>query len=386
MRKISVKARNRDVLKGLHHRKYGSSSRPKKTRPSGNSTNNAWLTTNQWIFSRVNSSELNLHINDRAEVILYLPEKLNFSNDYEKTALHFDAIRRLVSNPGYVRSALKLKSVNFDSVKFISTSASIVLTAELSRWDDISRGGLIPDLDNWHPPIIAQLIEVGFFNLFRNPNINIEKYANHNLSNLRLVPYIKGHFGDNYKRRELEDEIVKLVGDQINKWKILSSGLSEAITNVTHHAFPPNYKVGEEDKNWYMGGSYDTVSRDLRIVFFDQGIGIPKSLPASKVWEQILSFFAKLNIPFIDRRKDAVLLRAAVEYERTSTNKSDRGKGLQDFLDFINERNNGYLSILSQKGLFKYTMTNGKARSKIESFKNPIRGTLIIWKVRLENT
>lgn len=38
---------------------------------------------------------------------------------------------------------------------------------------------------------------------------------------------------------------------------------------------------------------------------------------------------------------------------RTRTGDSDRGKGLLDLMEFIRQRGEGYLSIISLKGLFK---------------------------------
>lgn len=162
----------------------------------------------------------------------------------------------------------------------------------------------------------------------------------------------------------------------------MHSGLTEAVTNVTHHAYPDEGKFSRRDKNWYLSGSFDEKQKVLKIVFYDQGIGIPKSLPASKVWEKALVILSK--IPIIDRKKDEVLLKAAVEMDRTSTGTNDRGKGLQDLLEFVKQRDNGYLSIISHKGLYKYSMKRGREKVKSVSFERSLLGTLIIWNVVLE--
>ena len=54
-------------------------------------------------------------------------------------------------------------------------------------------------------------------------------------------------------------------------------------------------------------------------------------------------------------------------------------------LEFIRQRGNGYLSILSSKGLYKLTINNGKEIVKSEHFEYPICGTLIIWSATLQN-
>ena len=226
------------------------------------------------------------------------------------------------------------------------------------------------------------MYDLGYFDLFKNnPFKGIKKEINY-YYDIKLVPYIKGKCGDNDKARILKTEISNIVGEEIEKWTFLHGGLTEAITNVTHHAYPEESSFLNKDKNWYLSGSFDEKQKKLRIVFYDKGIGIPKSLPSSKVWEKAMDLLSTL--PVIERKKDEVLLKAAVEINRTSTGINDRGKGLQDLLEFVKQRDNGYLSIISSKGLYKYSMIKGKEKIKSESFERSLLGTLIIWSVSLE--
>ncbi len=93
-------------------------------------------------------------------------------------------------------------------------------------------------------------------------------------------------------------------------------------------------------------------------------------------------YLSRLKIA--ERANDAALLRAAMGIDRTSTGDIDRGKGLADMQEFIKQRKNGYLSILSKYGLFKYSNDNGTETTKSETLESPILGTLIIWKTVLE--
>ncbi len=386
MKKKSIKQRNRDVLLGIAHRQGKFSRKTRKNNLLAITVGNLGASDlEQWLTKHLHAGDLNIEIGKYKEITLHLPEIMNFSTHYEQTVIHLSAIRKLVSTQDTLY-APKLRLVRFDQLKSISTSASIALTAELSRWDDHINHGLRPRLETWDKSIITQLNEFGFFKLFAIDTIPPKFLLSDSSTNIRYVPYIKGKKGEKHHRATLKTEIEKVAGDEIEKWLILSSGLSEAITNVSHHAYPADFDCADQDKCWYMGGSFDKRDSTLRVVFFDQGIGIPKSLPTSKIWENILDLMSQLSIPYAEQKKDAVLLKAAVEYERTSTNKEDRGKGLQDLLNFIRERGDGYLSILSQKGLFKYSLESGTESTKSESFSNPLQGTLIIWKVQLTNT
>lgn len=74
--------------------------------------------------------------------------------------------------------------------------------------------------------------------------------------------------------------------------------------------------------------------------------------------KRFLNYLSKL--PLAERKRDEQLLKAAVEIKRSSTGEEDRGKGLQDLLEFIKQRGEGYLSIMSGKGLYKYSQHDKK--------------------------
>jgi len=371
MKKLSRRQREIDVRIGILHRIGKSKKQTKKS----NKYNNCDV--NKWIDSQIGSG-LNAIVNGN-RVTIVLPEKLNFFNDYEITALHFNAIRELTKNKSISYKVYRLKSVNFDNVKSISTSAALVLTAELSKWDDSIRNKLVPNINNWNPDVLVNFNELGFFNLFKNKPENIDRFNSTASNNRKIIKYIKGRCGDDQKTKILKEKITNIVGNKIKKWTFLHSGLSEAIVNVSHHAYPDRNGYSEIDKNWYLTASYNLLNRELKVVFYDQGIGIPKSLPASEIWEKVWEFLS--IFPIADRKKDEVLLKAAVELDRTSTEESDRGKGLQDLLEFIRQRGDGYLSILSLKGLFKLSIKNGVETIKSEHFNCQVYGTLIIWSV-----
>lgn len=343
----------------------------------------SWVELNHWLESIIRRGVV-ATIDRRRRVTLHLPERMNFYRDYDATVLHIAAIRKFSGPAAAVpKHAFRLCNVNFDCLRQISTSAALVLTAELSKWDDAVRQRLRPRIDNWDPDILERFASLGFFDLFQDNPLKSGAGRRKPDSNIRTVRYIKGRCGDNEQARLLKNEIVSIVGDSIGKWTFLHSGLTEAITNVTHHAYPDEYRFAERDQNWYLTGAYNRSSNEIKIVFYDQGIGIPKSLPASDIWERVLEFLSAL--PLAARKRDEVLLRAAIALDRTRTDDTDRGRGLQDLLEFVRQRQNGYVSIMSLRGLYKLTVVNGVETEKHVYFKDPINGTLIIWNAALTN-
>ncbi|WP_445401797.1 hypothetical protein [Zobellella sp. An-6] len=351
---------------------------------------NEWRAVNDWIDKEIsNGLEVETRHQDKKGIIINLPERLDFYKNYDRTVQYMTAIRKLVGVINKYKSlsipkkAYKIKRVNFDNVREISTSAALVLTAEMSRWDSSIRKRLRPEVDGWDKKIYSQLTQLGFFDLFENKPSKMPPAENQHQTNpsLNFVKYIKGVCGDASKTRALKDRVQEIIGEEVKKWTFLRSGLDEAITNVSHHAYPQNHP--KKDKNWYLTGSYDKERKEMKIAFFDQGAGIPNTLQSSEIWEKVLSFLSRMGLSKAENKLHSTLLKAAVEVERTRTGESDRGKGLQDLLEFIKQRGNGYLSILSYNGLYKFSTKDGRETIKSESFDRPICGTLIIWCVTL---
>ncbi|MFQ2729267.1 hypothetical protein ACK3YQ_01205 [Aeromonas caviae] len=326
-------------------------------------------------------------------IVVHLPEELDLERNYSQTIQAFTAIRKLVNLLEEFRGyrlpqfVYKIGNVNFDSLKKISTSAALILTSEISRWESSIRKRLVPQVDLWDEEIYHSFSQLGFFELFDNKP---KRVSTNGLDDIETsyVKYFKGScqnkdYATNSKK-QLKEKIRELTGNVIPAWTFLHSGLSEAVTNVTHHAYPESDSVTWHDKSWYLTGSFNIKSRVMTISFFDHGIGIPSSLPNSTVWENLLNYIAYINVPAASRRLDSVLLKAAVNMPRTRTGKDDRGKGLQDLLEFIKYRKEGSLSIYSERGSYVGKFERGKLHSKSKSYKRPLCGTLITWSVTLE--
>ena len=396
MKKITLKQRIRDVKRSLDNRRTRIKIKDKNALYQElHSVALVSQAVSKWIKSEIKkglkvtnySKGKNLGKND---IVIHLPSRMDFSDNQDETVQCLTAIRKLVSifevykSKKIPKKAYKLRSVNFDELASISTSAALVLTAEVSKWNFSIKKKLVPMVEKWHEDIYVQFEQLGFFDLFENKPQKVITSIKHS-PDVDFVRYVRGKCGSSdeakEKKKELKREIANLVGAKIDKWTILHSGLTEAVTNVTHHAYPEGKSC--EEKSWYLTGSFNKSTNEMKIAFYDQGVGIPNSLPASEIWEKVLSYFAKLKLPKIEQKKHAKLLEAAVSIDRTSTMQNDRGKGLQDLLEFIRERKSGYLSILSYHGLYKCWIDRGEEHTKTIGMDRSLDGTLIIWSVRL---
>ena len=114
-------------------------------------------------------------------------------------------------------------------------------------------------------------------------------------------------------------------------------------------------------------------------MFYDQGAGIPATLPTSDVVERLREYF--------DFWPDSRKIEAAMEVGRSATGSAERGKGLQNLLEFAKGHTEGRLSIYSLKGMYRMIARGEGAVQQTEILKrdhsNSINGTLIEWEVTL---
>ena len=143
---------------------------------------------------------------------------------------------------------------------------------------------------------------------------------------INFLQFKRGDLGDRNAGRlakELREEIETLVGFGIKK-HFLFEGLSEAITNVGQHAYPAG--EGYQIRQWWVSASSDTRARELRVMFYDQGAGIPGTLRRWKLFELVKEAFSSWT--------DSQKIEAAMEVGRSSSGLSERGKGLQNLVEF----------------------------------------------------
>ncbi|HZQ47164.1 MAG TPA: hypothetical protein VFC07_09140, partial [Verrucomicrobiae bacterium] len=210
-----------------------------------------------------------------------MPEELDFEANYETTASHF-RILRLATN---LKS--RLKTLRFEKIRYISPAAALVLASEVDRWNQVVGGKLRPNTEAWHEDIQRLLFEMGYFDLLHLPQPD-------QLSPTKNTTFLKFKRGDLHDpnagqiAKQLRQEIENIVGGSIKR-HFLFEGLSEAITNVSQHAYSSSKDI--EVKQWWLSASYNRDQRSLCVIFYDQGVGIPETLPSSHLYEFIKDAF-----------------------------------------------------------------------------------------------
>lgn len=184
----------------------------------------------------------------------------------------------------------------------------------------------------------------------------------------------------------------------------IADAIQETIENVGRHAYP---EVNEHDKKyWWL--CCDRIGKNLFLVIYDCGLGIPDSLLSSehnKVFlDRINALYPNEYVSCVEgnasdnkikkivstvkvnilRRKlsDGQLIRAAMHNNFSSTAKCNHGQGSKSIKSLIKENDkDSFLLMLSDHGFYRYRkdIVDDHKNVKILSMKVP--GTLIQWSI-----
>lgn len=154
----------------------------------------------------------------------------------------------------------------------------------------------------------------------------------------------------------------------------LYTGITEAMTNVTNHAYDLPRLDGwlvPHEREWWMFSQYkDGV---LTVSFCDLGAGIPRTLPMKRpnVWKRYL---------LLGRNRDSAAIEYSVKDSITRTELDHRGKGLGQISQLIDGQAGAEVTIFSNAGLY----WKNHLRNRKRDYRDSIMGTLINWKIPLD--
>lgn len=304
---------------------------------------------------------------------LQLPRTLDFERNYEESCAHLRVLRVAIE------MGIKIRRIDFSQMESISTAAALVLVSTVDQWRERVGGrALKAEYANWNEDVMRLLCQMGYCEALkvRKPK---RKWDD---GNQTFLPFKKGKVGMDEKgpiARDLRVDIEKMVGARINRMD-LYEGISEAITNVGHHAYKETND--EKRKYWWISGSHDRTTNELSVTFYDRGSGIPHRILKNSRLEQFWDAMGQWS--------DSKRIEAAMELGRTSTALDERGKGLQNFIGFAKSHKFAKMRIRSLRGLYEEEYVTPSLRSqetfkRLADYNESIGGTLIEWSVTLQS-
>ncbi|WP_141502320.1 ATP-binding protein [Rhizobium sp. J15] len=327
------------------------------------------------------------------------PQKLCFRENLDESMRFMEELR--VASYAAIKSKHKVIDrsrgmprvggyADFSYPIYISTAAAVVLAAEFERLSK-AYSEITPtvDLDRWNGDVFRKLYQIGFFEIVgitpKRDDVVIEEGAT------RTMQIVSTKNADDLDQ---VDGALQKLGSFINPdGNIpegiiieLLTGLSEAMSNVTNHAYPADYEpdyphIGQ----LWVAATADRENQSLTVVVYDQGITIPVTYPRIERLERVVNYLARTlkQRPEFDFQNDGTYIRAAMKHGGSRTDQRHRGKGLPQMVEVIERTGRGKLSVYSRGG-WCVRDSNGRLRSGAVPFS--IGGTLIEWTVELKQT
>lgn len=314
-------------------------------------------------------------------MVLDPPVNFNFDADYAATLAFLMEFQMLNSHSRtfYSSGGPSPRGTRFrhyaalELLETLSPAAALVLVAEARRW---MRSSPRTSDDSWAENVRDFFHDFGLFEVL-GVRPQTVRQSEGGESAQKALKFRVGKLAEGETADQLRAELEALCGENIGPRRAIYKALTEAMTNTRQHAYP-NGMVGFPKRppaKWWAGGSWSPDHNRVHVMIYDQGVGIPATLPRSKIWRQALDLLRGR-----EEISDAGLIDAAMELRRTQTAEPGRGKGFKDMTDWIDATGSGFFRVLSGRGQVTY-----KAGGKVEkrTLPAPFLGTLVEWEISL---
>jgi hypothetical protein len=183
-----------------------------------------------------------------------------------------------------------------------------------------------------------------------------------------------GDRADGQVAKNLIDKFTRVAFFKNGEAMALYDALVECMSNVLQHAYPKKaMSEGHLPHRWWLLGTLAPASHEISFCFYDQGVGIPKTIRTR--WQHSLPVVSMLS------KNDNELLIEAVLYGLSSTKEETRGKGLPALKGFIDHYKTGQLVLVTHKSKCIFTTEMVPAAEELDG---ELGGTLIIWTLRID--
>lgn len=262
--------------------------------------------------------------------------------------------------------------IDHRNLKEITKEALLVLTAEIERCTKIS-GIKLRGMCKYTPKersIRSLLQKIGYWDYF---NINLKNCSGSQYSDNELHLKI---VGDTVISGEKIGNLItffeELICFDIETRDKFSDAMMEAAANTVEHAYKEKQHIQTINK-WWLTASLNTSTDEISFIFYDQGLGVLNTLESTqrhlKLKRLVLSWIS-------DGVSKGGILRNLVTTNLSSYKDERRGNGLISFKSFIDQVEDGELTIYTDN------VSYSAISDEICNYDNSIDGTLIAWKIK----
>ncbi|HCR4037704.1 TPA: hypothetical protein OOF66_003998 [Morganella morganii] len=178
-------------------------------------------------------------------------------------------------------------------------------------------------------------------------------------------------------------QLLESVTDKLNiDYSGLYRPLIEAMANSVEHAYRSDLyrktKLSNTNKWWCFAA---LLENRLTVLICDLGVGIPNTLKKtqpSNIMLRLIEYIGK------NLSSDSDYIRASLQVKKTRTKLDYRGKGGTDLQSIIENVEGSRLSIMSNKGNYRFTNKDNKKKPELCWDGNQsISGTVVEWSISL---
>lgn len=334
------------------------------------------LATQRWLKRLRRKNKVRSATVDHIRIIP--PAVMSLTDNYEETVACLRKLKTATATPNAQRFRNSV-FIDFSTIERLSTAAALVLAAEIDRWRKLKGAKLqAKNPDNWHPNVARILKDLGFFEL-----VDMQVPANLNgdgdNAEFTILPLVSCNTLDRKKIAAIEDHL-RSVAESLQQDPSIYQALTEAAYNSITHGYPSDYEFEFVPLRgqWWATGSWSPEKSRVKLIVYDQGVGIPQTLPSWDQWEKTITWLSgRHKILSQVLKEHASVIEAALEVSRTSLT-SGHGQGLKDVVSPVDELKIGKVRILSGKGEVVYAYD--EPLKKIERTQH-LGGTLIEWTI-----
>lgn len=323
----------------------------------------------------------------KGTLVLVLPEVFDFEKNYNESARLIAIFRRALLE------RKRISYIDFSRLNEVSPACVMVFTCYVDLWKDTAPR-ISPAIETWKPNIVKAFREVGFFRLlgFACDRGGAEDSS---IRYMNLSPYLVNDATQRVVNTEvvsIRRRIEEFVGEALDR-RVIYQSISEAILNVYNHAYGAGcpHKL---TKKWWLSVSFDDVSRDMTVILFDHGLGIPTTILQSSKFSWYREFYYKINKRFGEDTRLWLAferLRNKRAPKKVDAKCGGRGRGCKDVLQMVMRtvaadvsHVGNTINVISSHARYRYT-SSGDPTKRGESVKlaTPLQGTLIEWRIKI---
>lgn len=298
-----------------------------------------------------------------------IPPELSFKHNWD------DTVKTLVD----IQNAIKFKFTNIkkhihidhSQMETISPASVLVLASTIER-SQKQVGLQFKGVNEFLPKndVVKYLLnEIDYWKYFDVPkletSITQERFS--------FFKILDDYQVDNTKIGKMIEFFEKQVGFNGDTKEYLSIALGEASANSVEHGYSQSEK---ELDRWWLTANIDKETATISFVFYDQGIGIFKSVKNHKD-DKLRMMYQTIRDTLKDKPK-ANILKRMLHHNYSKHDVANRGYGLQTFRRFIDEaKDDGLLFIASENASYEYP------NDILKEYNHNLSGTLIVWRLKV---